>query len=70
MKINESSIYHLKDKIKNDLEVMMNCLRAEQRKLYILKNLAAEAQQYEICAKLREIEKCLEEVKKKIEEFN
>jgi len=41
-----SHIFNLKDKIKADLEIMKNCLVAEQRRLDNLKVSIVRAQQY------------------------
>jgi hypothetical protein len=59
MSINNNIVFNLKDKIKTDLEIMKNCLKVEQKRLNILKDLVVQAQQYEYSAKLRDIEKKL-----------
>ena len=56
MNINNNIVFHLKGKIKNDLEIMKNCLEVELKRLKILKNLVAQAEQYEYSAMLKDIE--------------
>jgi hypothetical protein len=59
MNINNNIVFNLKDKIKTDLEIMKSCLKVEQKRLNILKNLVVQAEQYEYNALLRDIEKKL-----------
>jgi hypothetical protein len=67
MSINNNTIFHLKSKIKADLEIMKNCLQVEHKRLNILKNLVVQAEQYEYCASLRDIEKKLIDTLNEIE---
>ncbi|MDA9555403.1 hypothetical protein N9R54_04140 [Pelobium sp.] len=66
----KNTLFHLKDNIKSDLITMQNCLKAEQRRLLMLKNLVVSAEQYELCAKLRTIELKLTETLVEIENFS
>lgn len=59
MSIDNNTVFHLKYKIKTDLEIMKNCLKVEQKRLNGLKNLVVQAEQYEYSAMLMDIEKKL-----------
>lgn len=62
-------IFHLKDKIKADLEVMRNCLIVEQKRIKNLKISTVKAMQYEQTAKLHDIEKKLTDVLDEVQNY-
>ena len=64
-----SQIFNLKDKIKADLEIMRNCLKAEQRRLDHIKISIVKVQQYEQAAKIHDIEKKLTAVINEVENY-
>ena len=66
---NLSQIFNLKDKIKADLEIMRNCLKAEQRRLDQIKISIVKVQQYEQAAKIHDIEKKLTAVINEVENY-